>query len=113
MLGSRRKQRAQLRTHLFNGFGECCGQEQHLAVGANISQYTHDLGLEAEIKHAVGLVYDDESDAAQIGHATRVGGKHIDHATRSAHDNIGATLEFCNLYLRVSSMQSSMAKEDI
>ena len=83
-----------------------------MAVGAYISQYTHDLGLEAEIKHAISLVYDDERDTAQIGHTTSVGGKHIDHAARSANHNIGAALEFCNLYLRVSSMQSSIAKEN-
>jgi hypothetical protein len=77
-----------------------------LAIGANVSQNTHDLRLKAKIKHAISFVYDDESDTAQIGDATSVGGKHIDHATRSANDNVRAALEFCDLHACVGMQQS-------
>jgi hypothetical protein len=72
-----------------------------LAVGTDIAQYAHDLRLEAEVEHAVGLVDDHESDAAKVGHTASVGSKHVDHAARSANDDVWAALELCNLSLRV------------
>jgi hypothetical protein len=58
---------------LLNGFGEGRREQQHLTIGANISQYAHDLWLKTQVKHSVGLIYDDKGDAAQVGHTTSIG----------------------------------------
>jgi hypothetical protein len=83
--------------HLFHGFGECGGEQQHLTIRAHVAQYAHDLRFKAEVEHTVGLVNDDEGDAAQVGHAPGVGCKHVDHAAGGAHHNVRATLELRDL----------------
>jgi hypothetical protein len=86
---------------LLDGFRESGRQKQHLTVGPHVAEDAHNLRLEAEVKHAVSFVYDDERDAAQVSHATGVGGKHVNHAARGAHDDIGPSLELCNLQTRI------------
>jgi hypothetical protein len=42
---------------------------------------------------------------AQVGDAAAVGGEHIDHAPRRAHDHLWAALELGDLLLHVGSAE--------
>jgi hypothetical protein len=83
--------------HLFHGFGESGGEEQHLAVGSDVAQDAHYLRLKSKVEHAVGFVYNDKGDAAQVSHAAGVGSEHVDHAPWGADHDVRATLQLRNL----------------
>jgi hypothetical protein len=95
---------------LFDGFGERGRKEQHLAVGPNVAQDAHNLRLKSKIEHPIGLVYDDEGDSAQVGHAASVGSKHIDHAAGGTNNYVRPTLELCNLQYGISKKNRRMMR---
>lgn len=47
-----------------------------------------DLGLEAEVEHAVSLVDGQVRDPLQVCYAPAVAAQHVDHAPRSAHHQL-------------------------
>ena len=59
---------------------------------------TH-LRLEAHVKHAVGLVEHDVSDAVQVDDSARVGREELDHASGRADDELGAALHVGDVVL--------------
>src|SRR5581483_6216777 len=71
------------------GREQCC-----LTVLGGAAQNALDVGLEAHVEHAVGLVQDDHFDAAEVQRAPL---EVIQDATGRADDNLGATLNGLNL----------------
>ncbi|RNA26300.1 ATP-dependent RNA helicase [Brachionus plicatilis] len=74
-------------------FGKGGAEHDRLPVGPHVLQYFVDLGLEAHVEHAVRLVQDHVGDPSQVGDASVVGGEHVDHAARRAHNDLGAALQ--------------------
>ena len=77
------------------------GREQHGLVAAlDAAQHPLDLGQEAHVGHAVGLVEDDDLDLGQ-GHGPPLG--QVDQPARRGDDDVDALVELLDLALDVGA----------
>lgn len=87
------------------------GEEDGLAVGPDLRDDARDLRLEAHVEHAVGLVDDEERDAAQVSHHAVTRHEDVDHAARRADDDLDAALELVDLVLDLRAAVGGAACE--
>ena len=108
-LGGAQVERAHVQ---LNGLAEILGGEaahalgprgaghHRLAVGPNVEQDLHDLGFEAEVEHAVGLVQDEKGDARDV-HDARL--DEVVEAAGRGDDDLHAACAQVGLLLAVAA----------
>jgi hypothetical protein len=62
-----------------------------------------DLRLKPEVKHAVRFVENDKSCPSYVSDSPRIDCQHVNHPTRSAHNNVTAPPQFRDLYRDVDT----------
>ena len=72
------------------GAGERGGEQQRLAVGRRLLDDALEVGAEAHVHHAVGLVEDEDPDAAEVDVAAL---HEVEQATRGRDEQVGAAGE--------------------
>ncbi|KAF4512389.1 hypothetical protein G6O67_001536 [Ophiocordyceps sinensis] len=72
-------------------------EENGLPVGPHVGEEFHHLGLKAHVEHSVGFVENHVGDPLEVRDSALVRGQQINHAAGGAHDDVGASLELCNL----------------
>ena len=77
-----------------NGLGPCCRPHEHLPVRPDLRADLAQLGLEAHVEHAVGLVEDEVGDALEVGVADL---EVVDEATRRSNYDLHAAPQVVHL----------------
>lgn len=86
-----------MRTHVgkfLNVLGPGSAEHKGLTVWPNLANDFPDLRLETHVKHAVGLVHDQVSNATKV---RLLGLQHVNQTTGSSDDYLDTTLQVANL----------------
>lgn len=75
------------------------GEEDCLAVGADLADDLHDLRLEAHVEHAVCLVQNEIGHPLEVNQPARVGRQELDHSPGRADDDFGSPLHVGDVVL--------------